>query len=398
MKNLSIWLPPFSPDYSGAASVMFDFNALTAMHDAAGCTGNYTGYDEPRWYNSEKNILCSGMREMDAVLGDDSVLTEKMLSAVKSLKPELTALVGTPVPMLLGTDLKGLAKELEAASGIPSIGIETTGTSYYDKGIFITWKELIDKFARNDIKVTEKSINIIGANPIDFVLYENMESLQKILKDAGYTVNFCAMQKISIEDVQRLYVAQANIAVSQSGFLIADYLYKKNKQPFIAGYPVGEAEIAGFIRELQKVCSARENLVWGTDPEDKPSGEGTVLLAGEQIFCNSLRHALKHQYNINGIEIGCVFGFYERIVQKGDTELRDEAEIKKHINSPRFKIIAADPFFKKLIKHMDNLDFIEMPHFGISSKFYRKDARQFIGKGGDNILTDFCTKIGRVQQ
>ena len=31
MKNLSIWLPPFSPDYSGAASVMFDFNALTDL-------------------------------------------------------------------------------------------------------------------------------------------------------------------------------------------------------------------------------------------------------------------------------------------------------------------------------------------------------------------------------
>lgn len=52
MARLSVHLPPFSPDYSGVSSVFFDLPVVVAIHDASGCTGNYTGYDEPRWYGA----------------------------------------------------------------------------------------------------------------------------------------------------------------------------------------------------------------------------------------------------------------------------------------------------------------------------------------------------------
>ena len=48
MNNLSIWLPPFAGDYSGACSALFDFNALIILNDAACCTRNYVEYEEPR--------------------------------------------------------------------------------------------------------------------------------------------------------------------------------------------------------------------------------------------------------------------------------------------------------------------------------------------------------------
>ena len=83
MAKLSIWLPPFSPDYSGVSAVLFDLDTVTAMHDASGCTGNYTGYDDPRWYGSRSGIFCSGLRQMDAVLGDDEKLMEKIVAAAK---------------------------------------------------------------------------------------------------------------------------------------------------------------------------------------------------------------------------------------------------------------------------------------------------------------------------
>jgi len=404
MKNLSIWLPPFSPDYSGAASVMFDFNALTAMHDAAGCTGNYTGYDEPRWYNSERNIFCSGLREIDAVLGNDKVLTDKMIAAAKSLKPELLALIGTPVPMLIGTDLKGLAKELEAESGLPAIGIETTGTVYYDKGIFWAWKELIDKFADFDgeknggSSASKKRVNIIGANPIDFVRSENIESLKRLLTQAGFTVNFCAMEKLTVQNVKMLGRAQANIAVSQAGFLIADYLYKKGGMPYIAGYPVGERECGSFVQKLEDVSSRKENCVWGAESGRTESEQASILCLGEQIFCNSLRCALKRQYGITGLCVGAVFGLHKELAQKGDTALRDESEIKAHINKAEFKAVIGDPFFKNLLKKSEQTAFIEVPHFGVSSKFHRKDAPYFIGEGGNAFLQIIGEQVNRALQ
>ena len=404
MKNLSIWLPPFSPDYSGAASVMFDFNALTAMHDAAGCTGNYTGYDEPRWYNSERNIFCSGLREIDAVLGNDKVLIDKVIAAAKSLKPELLALIGTPVPMLIGTDLKGLAKELEAESGLPAIGIETTGTAYYDKGIFSAWKELVDKFADFDGEknggspASEKRVNIIGANPIDFVRSENIESLKRLLTQAGFTVNFCATEKLTSQNVKALGRAQANIAVSQAGLSIADYLYKKGGMPYIAGYPIGEAECDLFVQKLEDVCSRKENCVWGAETGRTESEPASVLCLGEQIFCNSLRCALKRRYGIDGICVGAIFGLRKEAAQTGDTALRDESEIKAHINKAEFKAVIGDPFFKNLLKKSEQKAFIEVPHFGVSSKFHRKDAPYFIGEGGNAFLQTIGEQVNRALQ
>ena len=108
-----MYLPPFSPDYSGAGSILFDLNSLTVMHDAGGCTGNYTGHDEPRWYGSTATVFCSALRMIDVIMGNDEKLKENVLEAVKTLNPELIALVGSPVPMVIGMDLKGLALEIE---------------------------------------------------------------------------------------------------------------------------------------------------------------------------------------------------------------------------------------------------------------------------------------------
>jgi nitrogenase molybdenum-iron protein alpha/beta subunit len=68
---------PLSPDYSGVASVFHDLGALTILHDASDCTGAYTGYDEPRWFGSSSPTFCSGLRETDAIMGEDGKLLEK---------------------------------------------------------------------------------------------------------------------------------------------------------------------------------------------------------------------------------------------------------------------------------------------------------------------------------
>ncbi|MFQ9086536.1 MAG: hypothetical protein ACLR6H_07100 [Roseburia sp.] len=47
----------------------FDLGGIIVMHDASGCTGNYTGYDEPRWIGSKSAVFCSGLRRIDAVMG-----------------------------------------------------------------------------------------------------------------------------------------------------------------------------------------------------------------------------------------------------------------------------------------------------------------------------------------
>ena len=112
MSKLCISLPPFAPDYSGAASALFELGGMIIIHDASGCTGNYTSFDEPRWFGSSSAVYCSGLRHMDAILGNDEKLIKETADAAGSIKPKFIAVLGSPVPTVIGTDLKGVAKEI----------------------------------------------------------------------------------------------------------------------------------------------------------------------------------------------------------------------------------------------------------------------------------------------
>ena len=117
MGRFSFCLPPFAPDYSGVCGALFSLGGMVVIHDAAGCTGNYVNYDEPRWYDGGAMVYCSGLRELDAVLGNDEKLIRNICEAARRLHPNFIALVGSPVPMVIGTDLEGIAAWIEDEIG-----------------------------------------------------------------------------------------------------------------------------------------------------------------------------------------------------------------------------------------------------------------------------------------
>ena len=245
MARISLWLPPFSPDYSGAAAVLFDLKTVTAMHDGSGCTGNYTGYDEPRWYGSASGIFCSGLREIDAVLGDDEKLIRKMIRAAEDIRPDILALIGSPVPMVIGADLAGIARELEERTGIVSMGFNTTGTAYYDKGAYMAAAELLRRFAPSGERRPGR-VNILGALPMDFYKGRETALLKAFLEDAGYEVGLTLAMDYTLEQLRRAGTAQVNVAVSRFGLLTARYMEREYGIPYLCGFPAGGAGAAGM--------------------------------------------------------------------------------------------------------------------------------------------------------
>ncbi len=147
MKGLRKYLSPFAPDQSGAAAVLCEFHGLIIILDAGGCAGNICGFDEPRWFDSRSAIFSAGLRDMDAILGRDDRLVEKIGKACEKLSADFIAVIGTPVPAVIGTDYKALSRMIEKKTGIPALTIDTDGTKLYDIGEKKTWKELFKKFA-----------------------------------------------------------------------------------------------------------------------------------------------------------------------------------------------------------------------------------------------------------
>ena len=167
---------------------MFDLGGIVVMHDASGCTGNYTSYDEPRWLGSRSAIFCSGLRRMDAVMGNDDKFIKKTIAAANDLSPTIIAYLGSPVPMVIGTDLNGMAAETEYSTGIPSFGFNTTGQRFYDKGASDVFTALIKRFAEQRRKdhIHSRKANILGLLPIDLGNKGNCQGICDHIASLGY--------------------------------------------------------------------------------------------------------------------------------------------------------------------------------------------------------------------
>lgn len=142
MRGLRKYLTPFAPDQSGAVSVLYEFGGIIVICDAGGCTGNICGFDEPRWFESKSALFSAGLRDMDAILGRDDRLVAKLADAVTKLDAKFAAIIGTPVPAVIGTDYHALKRMAEKKVDLPILTVDTDGMELYDKGEEKAWKEL----------------------------------------------------------------------------------------------------------------------------------------------------------------------------------------------------------------------------------------------------------------
>lgn len=121
MKGLWKYISPFAPDDSGAAAVLYGLNGIVVICDAGGCAGNICGFDEPRWFSGKKSaVFSAGLRDMDAILGRDDRLVDKLCQAAETIDADFAAIVGTPVPSVIGTDYKALKHMAEKEAVHPS--------------------------------------------------------------------------------------------------------------------------------------------------------------------------------------------------------------------------------------------------------------------------------------
>ena len=382
MARLSLWLPPFSPDYSGASAVLFDLKTVTAMHDASGCTGNYTGYDDPRWYGSHSGIFCSGLRQIDAVLGDDEKLIKKMEAAARDIQPDLMALVGSPVPMVIGGDLEGIAVELEERTGIPSFGFDMTGTAYYDRGAFRAAKALMDRYtAKQAAKeaAIERRVNILGALPMDFGKGEEIRDFKRFLAENGYETGLCLAMDYSLSDLKEAASAQVNLAVSRFGFLMAQYMEQRFRIPYLCGFPAGESGEKAWLEALERVRETKHSEILNAVEQKDGTEDISILIVGEQVMSNSLRYALFRDMGITRVTVGCLYGPEPALALPGDLDLSDEKKIRQAMNRPEYQMIIADPFLKVLLQENTEKKFLPFSQYAVSSKLGEADSARAAG-------------------
>lgn len=362
MGQLSIFLPPFAPDYSGSCSLLYALNSLIVIHDAQGCTANYTGFDEPRWYGSKKGVFCSGLRKIDVAMGEEERYIRRVLDAAEELKPEVIAIVGSPVPLVIGTDFEGLAREIEERSEVPTLGLNTNGLGQYWEGISKAGIELLDRFlpevAAREEKI-EKSVNLLGITPLDFTS-EQIERIEEKVRAAGYEILCSFGRESDSGKLRRMSRAKLNLVVNQAGLKVAEWMERYFSIPYLAGLPMGNGE--AYFQAVQKSIKEGCSHLMGGGKEGR-----------EMLIIHDPLIALAIAGGKEGARAATAFRADEALEDRV-LVLDTEADLEREVNSG-YKSVMADPLILDLI-HTDAKK-IPLSHFAVSSHFR---------KGGGNLF------------
>lgn len=343
MKKLLKHLSPFAPDQSGAVAAIYECNALTVICDAGGCAGNVCGFDEPRWFTRKSAIFSAALRDMDAILGRDEHLVRKIADAAAVLQPAFSAIIGTPVPAVIGTDYRALCRMAAKSSGIPCIAVECNGTAYYDKGVSEAQLRLFREFTLREAAPQAGTAGILGATPLDLSRCDATRECEA-LRLAGWQRILCHGMGCGLEAIRRAGEAEVNFLAAPAGYAAARYLQERFGTPY--------RPLPNLVPEklLEQVNSLEAEK---------------VLVIHQQFAANEVRELL----NVRGITAHTAtwFELLPEFARPEDTRLRGEDDFRELVANGGYDCIIADQSLRHALPGYTG-KWLPFTHFAVSGE------------------------------
>ena len=343
MRGLRKYLTPFAPDQSGAVSVLYELGGIIVICDAGGCTGNVCGFDEPRWFERKSAVFSAGLRDMDAILGRDDRLVAKLVDAAEKVEAGCAAVIGTPVPAVIGTDYQALKRMCEKKTDLPVLAVNTDGMELYDGGERKAYLELFKVFAREKLPVETGRVGILGMTPQDVSDLKAADKLREKFKSQGHQA-VCYGMGDGLDEVKKASSVEKNIVVSPAALECARYLEKTFGTPYEVGYPL--------VEELV--------------PDMEYAGK-KILIVQQQVMAGSIRAELRKRGGDGKITVASWFSMEKDLLEEGDVSLKDEEDYMDLVEKGRYDVIFADPCMKRMAKTFSGV-FVDAVHFAVSGK------------------------------
>ena len=343
MRGLRKYLTPFASDQSGAVSVLYELGGIIVICDAGGCAGNVCGFDEPRWFEQKSAVFSAGLRDMDAILGRDDRLVAKLVDAAEKVEAGFAAVIGTPVPAVIGTDYQALKRMCEKKTDLPVLAVNTDGMELYDGGERKAYLELFKVFAREKLPVETGRVGILGMTPQDVSDLKAADKLREKFKSQGHQA-VCYGMGDGLDEVKKASSVEKNIVVSPAALECARYLEKTFGTPYEVGYPL--------VEELV--------------PDMEYAGK-KILIVQQQVMAGSIREELQKRGADGEITVASWFSMEKDLLEEGDVPLKDEEDYMDLVEKGRYDVIFADPCMKRMAKTFSGV-FVDAVHFAVSGK------------------------------
>ena len=346
MRGLRKYLTPFAPDQSGAVSVLYELGGIIVICDAGGCTGNVCGFDEPRWFERKSAVFSAGLRDMDAILGRDDRLVAKLVDAAEKVEAGFAAVIGTPVPAVIGTDYQALKRMCEKKTDLPVLAVNTDGMELYDGGERKAYLELFKVFAREKLPVEAGRVGILGMTPQDVSDLKAADKIREKFKSQGHQA-VCYGMGDGLDEVKKASSVEKNIVVSPAALECARYLEKTFGTPYEVGYPL--------VEELV--------------PDMEYAGK-KILIVQQQVMAGSIRAELRKRGGDGKITVASWFSMEKDLLEEGDVSLKDEDDYMELVKNGGYDVIFADPCMKRMTNVTNGFSgmFLDAVHFAVSGK------------------------------
>ncbi len=353
IKGLRLYLPPFAPDTSGAASVAFPTGGLSVIIDAGGCAGNICGFDEPRWQTDTSAVMSAGLRDMDAIMGRDDRLLDKIERALSQIAATHITLISTPVPAVIGTDLHALRRLLTRRCGLPVAIAASDGTHAYDQGASQAYLGLLEALLEPDTAKLPASVGIWGTTPLD-ITRPDADQLRHQLRISGCQHVFLHGLDHGAEPYKAAAAVERNIVIAPSGLAPARYLQQHYHIPFTVCHPLAAQQLETML---------------ATTTDALPATGQRVLILHQQMAANAMRQAIRQRLGHEAPQINCAtfFAQDETYCEPGDAKFTEEYEFPEWVAENAPDLIIADKIYQRALPSWHGI-FLDYPHFAVSGE------------------------------
>ena len=421
MRQVAGLISTYSSDEFGVCSALFELGGMVVMHDASGCNSTYTTHDEPRWYEMDSMVYISAISEAEAIMGDDDKFIRDLVETAGELHPAFIALVGAPIPYMIGTDLDAIAMIVEQETGIPCFGFQANGMHDYTVGVSMAMKRMVEAFAgeafagnaevsggnaadsvdlrqigQRNQRTGQTAVNIIGATPLDFSVNGSIASIRQWITDNDMIPGVCLSMGCGIEELKKLKDADVNLVVSGGGLAAARVLEERFGIPYVTGVPFGETFSVRLAAMLKQAAAARVSYSDFREPlsrsaEEKDSELQTTgnpeeiraVIIGESVFCTSLAAAIELDTGIP-VRVLCPLEEEDCLLRPGDRKTPEEDDLSREIG--KADVVIGDPLYRSLT---EGQRFYDLPHEAFSGRIYDRVSPNLIAKKiekGNRIL------------
>ncbi|MCI2106371.1 MAG: nitrogenase component 1 [Intestinimonas sp.] len=384
MKQTARIISTYAADSSGVCSALYELGGMCVIHDASGCNSTYHTHDEPRWYDQDSLVFISALSEMEAIMGDDEKLVRDITETALELHPRFVALCGTPIPMMIGTDLPAIASEVEHRTGIPAFGLPTNGMHSYLSGAGMAFAAVAGRFADRSLRREPgRSVNLLGLTPLDFSVNGSDGSMRSILEGNGFTVISSWAMGSTLDELSQAGRASVNLVVSYSGLTAARTLQKLFGTPYVVGVPFGVKFSGRLIAALER---AADTGCCGAAYLRRPrEARPALTLIGESVSAGSLAAAIGEEFG-RSARVLCPLETEPGLLAEGDMEAKDEDDLIALLKPSDH--ILADPLYRPICP--GGSEFYPLPSEAFSGRIFRRNIPDLIGsplngKGSINL-------------